>query len=114
MPINVINRNPSYVRKAIGNMRTDGEAFNIIKEACKQLKLRYECPAVLNEVAVHFLIPKLKLAIIFNSTGPYAKRKAMTLKNSGWTISLIFQHEVINNGLEIIKNNLKEILDNRR
>lgn len=112
--MNLTDNRPSYVKKAFSNMRTNGEAFNIIKAACDKLKLKYESPATINEVAVHIKIPKIKLAIIFNSTGPYAKRKAMMLKNSGWTISLIFQHDVINSGFETVKNSLKEMLDNRR
>ena len=101
---------PSHVKKAISNMRTDGEAFDIIRSVCSKLKLKYECPSSVNDIAVHFTIPKCKLAILFKSTGPETSRKAKMLENSGWTVSTIHQSEVISSGVEVIKKHLSELL----
>jgi hypothetical protein len=107
---NLLDDKPSYVKKAISNMRTDGEAFEIIKKACKQLNLSYECPGVINNIAVHFKIKKCNLAIIFSSTGPYVSRKVTLLKNSNWLVSVVHQHDVINHGIETIKFHLKDLI----
>ena len=101
---------PSHIKKAIGNMRKDGPAFDIIKQACKLLKLKYESPGMIGETVVHFAIEKCKLAILFESSGPWNRKKSEILKDAGWIPAILQPHEIIKLGLESIKTQLSELL----
>lgn len=101
---------PSHIKKAIGNMRKDGPAFDVIKQACDSLGLAYQSPGIIGEIVVHFSIEKCKLAILFESTGMNNRRKAEILRDMGWSATIVQSYEVTKLGREAIKNQLSEIL----
>lgn len=101
---------PSHIKKAVGNIRKDGPAFDIIKQACSSLGLKYQSPGIIGETVVHFSIEKCKLAILFESTGVSNQRKAEILRDMGWRPTIIRSYEVIKLGQETIENQLSEIL----
>ena len=104
------NGTPSHIKKAIGNIRKDGPAFDIIKQACDSLGLKYQSPGVIGETVVHFSIEKCKMAILFESTGVNNQKKAEILRDMGWTPTIIRSYDIIKLGYESIKNQLSELL----
>lgn len=101
---------PSHIKKAMGNMRKEGPAFDVIKQACNSLKLDYESPGIIGETVVHFSIEKCKLAILFESTGTNNQRKAEILRDMGWSPTIVQSYEIVKLGHEAIKNQLSELL----
>lgn len=91
-------------------MRKDGPAFDIIKKACKELKLKYNSPGIIGDTVVHFTIEKCKLAILFESSGPWIKRKVEKIEYAGWVPSVISDIQVIKLGCESIKSQLSELI----
>lgn len=106
----LVDKTPSHVLKAVANIRKDGPAFDIIKKACKELKLKYNSPGIIGDTVVHFTIEKCKLAIIFVSTGPWNKLKVEKIKYAGWIPSVISDIEVIKTGCESIKSQLSDLM----
>lgn len=105
---------PSHLKKAIANLKKDGPEFDILKQVCESLKLKYQSPGVVNGVAVHFAIEKCKLAILFESSGPWNRRKAEIIKYGGWTPSIIQAHEVVKSGFESIKTQMQQVLNGKK
>jgi hypothetical protein len=105
---------PSHLKKAIGNLKKDGPEFDILKQVCKSLKLKYNSPGIVNGIAVHFAIEDHKLAILFESSGPWNKRKAEMIKHGGWIPSIIPAYEIVRSGFESIKAQMIELIREKK
>jgi len=81
---------PSHVLKAIAASKTTGPEFDAIKQACKEAKIAYQCPGVIDEVVVHFTFPKYKAGLIIRTdTSTTYKTKILRCSKLGWNVTSV-------------------------
>lgn len=103
---------PSHVKKALGNMKRTGPEFDIINKALTSLKIKFECPGVVGTTAVHFIIPKHKIAICFKTTNvSHTLRKRLALQQEGWYLSVVDTVQIMQLPPEAIKLQFAELVE---
>lgn len=87
---------PSYVRKALSNLKLTGGAAEAIREACKATGVRYESPGIVGDVAIHFTFPKYKAGILLTSNMYAAgdSTKVSKCRSLGWNVVAILTRKL--------------------
>jgi hypothetical protein len=102
---------PSNIRKSLSNFRTTGKEFDLIRQACEDLCLEYDCPGVTGSATAHFTFPKYKFAIFFHRSRGDVARKSKEFAVEGWRLVPLMPTTIVNLTLEQVREQLKTFLN---
>jgi hypothetical protein len=105
---------PSYVKKAIGNLKVTGIAAESIAKACEQNRIKYESPGIVGDSAIHFVFPQLKAGLLLKAkenTSQSFRHKVFKCRKIGWDIMIVTTEDIEVLPQDTITTHLKEFVE---
>lgn len=105
---------PSYVKKAVGNLKVTGIAAESIAKACEESRIGYESPGIIGDSAIHFVFPKIKAGLLLKSkenTSQAIKHKVAKCRKVGWDVKIVTTEDLEVLPQETITAHFKQFIE---
>lgn len=104
---------PSYVAKALGNLKVVGAAAEAVASACSEIGVEFQSPGLIGDSAVHFVFPKLKAGLLLKAkanNAPTFKHKILKCKKLGWNVTIVTTEDIEVLPQDVVTTHLREFV----
>lgn len=105
---------PSYVKKALGNLKVEGPAAEAVASACDANHVEYQSPGLIGDSAIHFVFPKIKAGLLLKSkenTSQAIRHKVIKCQRMGWNVTIVTTEDIEVLPQDIITTHLKGFIE---